>query len=157
MRRHHLVRRWCCNRSRRSTGRCNRSTIAFATAALFVIGRTARPVALCLASATRLITVIGVLVLMTLFFFFRQFLPRLFDIFRFMLPLVANNLGDFGVGQLGVVGRHLRLVMLSVQNKGISWSRDFGCWGAQANCVLLHPNRCVDAKLVEKAAMRRGG
>lgn len=44
--------------------------------------------------------------------------PLVFALFRLVLPLVADNLGDLGVGGAWVGGYGLLLVVLSVEDEG---------------------------------------
>jgi len=48
---------------------------------------------------------------------FRKRLPLVLDFWGLVLPLFADDLGDFRVGETGVLGDYVGLVMLTVQDE----------------------------------------
>lgn len=81
--------------------------MTFRASSMLICRRRTRPVALTLGTPSRLVTVVGVLVLVTLLLLFSELLPVILDIFTFMLPLVSNNFGYFWIGKLGIFGGNL--------------------------------------------------
>lgn len=45
---------------------------------------------------------------------FRESLPLILDLRNLILPLFANDLGNFGIREAGVLRDNARLVMLSI-------------------------------------------
>lgn len=97
---------------------------------MLICRRGGSPVALALGAPSRLISVIGILVLVSLLLLFGQLLPILLDIFALVLPLVSYNLGNLGIGELGILYSNLGLMVLTIQdegywgkggNKAVSW------------------------------------
>lgn len=94
-------------------------------------GGTARGGA-ALVSSSRLVAVPGILDLVPQFFFFRELLPLVLYGFGLVAPLLADDFGDFRVGEPRVGLYHVGLVVLAVEDKGcflvvfgsVSWFRE---------------------------------
>lgn len=71
--------------------------MALGASSMFICWRCTRPVALTLGTPTRLVTVVGVLVLVALLLLLGELLPVVLNIFTFMFPLVSNNFGYFWI------------------------------------------------------------
>lgn len=83
-----------------------------------IIGRrSTRPIPLRFCASSGLISVVGVLMLVTLLLLFSELLPIFLDVFTLMLPLVSYDFRNLWVGELRVLCSNLRLMMLTVQNK----------------------------------------
>lgn len=57
---------------------------------------------------------------MALFLLFGETFPLFLVLVRFVTPSLADDLGYFGVGETGVLGYHVCLVVLAVEDE---------CWG----------------------------
>ena len=80
-----------------------------------------------LVSAPGLVPVFRIRAAMALFLLFGESVPLGFDVFPLVLPLVADDLGDFRVGKPRVVGDYLGLLVLSVEDEG--WEKKGGGTG----------------------------
>lgn len=61
--------------------------------------------------------------LMALFLFLGEFLPCLFDLAYFIFPPLTNDLGNFWIRKLRVIGCHLGLVMLAIEYERCNGTR----------------------------------
>ena len=93
-----------------------------------------------LVSAPGLVPVFRIRAAMALFFFFGEPVPLGFDVFPLVLPLVADNLGDFGVGEPWVVGGYLGLLMLSIEDKSCK------TWGGETGFIAQSPGPGVSVR-----------
>jgi hypothetical protein len=71
--------------------------MAFWTSSLFIRWRCARPGALVLCAPSRLVPVVGILMLVTLLLFFSKLFPVVLDIITFVFPFVSDDFGYFRV------------------------------------------------------------
>lgn len=78
-----------------------------------------------LVASPGLVSVVGVLALVALFFLFGEELPLVFALLGLVAPLLADDFGDFRVGESGVLLDYLGLVVLAVKNEG--WGRFNHC------------------------------
>ena len=78
-----------------------------------------------LVASPGLVSVVGVLALVTLFFLFGEELPLVLALLGLVAPLLADDFGDFRVGKSGVLLDYLGLVVLAVKNEG--WGRFNHC------------------------------
>ena len=81
--------------------------MALRAPSILVCRRCAGPVLLRLRPSSGLVAVVGILLLVALFFLFSKLLPGFLDVFTLMLPLITNDLGNFRVGEFWVVRGNL--------------------------------------------------
>ena len=88
-------------------------TLGFLTSGSRLVGGQA----VAFAVTSGLVTVRRILLLMADLLVFRKRLPLVLDFWGLVLPLFADDLGDFRVGETGVLGDYVGLVMLTVQDE----------------------------------------
>lgn len=93
---------------------------ASATALLtkcFLAAGEIRGQAVATTTALGLIPVSWILLLMAEFLFLSKRFPLVLGLWRLILPLLANDLGDLWIGKTRVLGNNLRLVLLTIEDE----------------------------------------
>lgn len=114
----HEVGRRGAERRRRGSRRGYIAAAALRAVARVLAGRGERSVICRLASASRLVSVVGVLALVADLLLLREPLPVVLDVLGLLPPLLADELRYLRVRESGVTCRDLPLVVLSVKNEG---------------------------------------
>lgn len=78
------------------------------------------------AISTGLIPVFRILLLVASFFLLCESLPLILGFLRKFPPLLTDNFGDIRVSQTGVLSYHRSLIVLAIENEGITGSGNLG-------------------------------